>query len=105
MKAAKYTGQMVLEDTSAETKVSNGDAPVLVATEYFELGVDNPKVKVLQEILEYYCKYLVGLGGKQEQLQKEMSTSMNIMMIRDWVHGYNLLLIPILMMMLMRLSN
>ena len=105
MKAAKYTGQMVLEDTSAETKVSNGDAPALVATEYFELGVDNPKVKVLQEILEYYYKDLVGLGGKQEQLQKEMSTSMNIIMIRDWVHGYNLLLIPILMMMLMRLSN
>ena len=46
MKVAKYTGQMTLEDrTSAETKFSKGDVPVLVATEAFELGVDNPKVK------------------------------------------------------------
>ena len=46
VKAAKYTGQMTLEDrTLAETKFSKGDIPVLVATESFELGVDNPKVK------------------------------------------------------------
>lgn len=44
--AAKYTGQMNLEDrTSMETKFLKGDIPVLVATESFELGVDNPKVK------------------------------------------------------------
>jgi len=46
VKAAKYTGQMKLEDrTSTEAKFSKGDIPVLVATESFELGVDNPKVK------------------------------------------------------------
>ena len=51
VKAAKYTGQMTLEDrAAAETKFLKGDIPVLIATESFELGVDNPKVKQVIQI-------------------------------------------------------
>ena len=43
--AIKYTGQMALEDrVSAENRFLKGDASVLVATESFELGVDNPRI-------------------------------------------------------------
>ena len=45
VKALKYTGKMALQDkVQAESKFLKGDASVLVATEAFELGVDNPKV-------------------------------------------------------------
>ena len=43
--AIKYTGQMALEDrVSAENRFLKGDTSVLVATESFELGVDNPRI-------------------------------------------------------------
>ena len=45
VKALKYTGKMALQDkVQAESKFLKGDASVLVATEAFELGVDNPRV-------------------------------------------------------------
>ena len=45
VKAIKYTGKMALQDkVQAESKFLKGDASVLVATEAFELGVDNPRV-------------------------------------------------------------
>lgn len=43
--AIKYTGQMALEDRiSAENRFLKGDTSVLVATESFELGVNNPRI-------------------------------------------------------------
>jgi len=80
VKAAKYTGQMKLEDrTSTETKFSKGDIPVLVAIESSELGVDNPKVirigapRILGVLLQEFGR----AGRKAGAIAKRTSTSMN----------------------------
>ena len=45
VKVIKYTGKMALQDkVQAESRFLKGDISVLVATEAFELGVDNPRV-------------------------------------------------------------
>lgn len=45
IKAGRYTGQMNVEDRKlADKKFFQGDTSVLVATESFELGVNNPNV-------------------------------------------------------------
>jgi len=45
VKAIKYTGKMALQDkVQAESRFLKGDISVLVATEPFEFGVDNPRV-------------------------------------------------------------
>ena len=47
----KYTGQMALEDrVLAENRLLKGDTSVLVATESFELGVDNPRITQIVRI-------------------------------------------------------
>ena len=46
IKAGKYTGQMTVEDRKQSEKLFlQGDISVLVATESYELGVDNPNIK------------------------------------------------------------
>ena len=45
IKAGKYTGQMTVEDRKQSEKLFlQGDILVLVATESYELGVDNPNI-------------------------------------------------------------
>ena len=44
-KVGKYTGQMTVEDRrEADRQLLSGELSVLVATEFFELGVDNPNI-------------------------------------------------------------
>ena len=44
-KVGKYTGQMSIDDRQqADRKFLAGDLTVLIATESFELGVDNPNI-------------------------------------------------------------
>ena len=44
-KAAKYTGQMTIDDRNdTARRFSQGEFPVLVAKESFELGVNNPNI-------------------------------------------------------------
>ena len=50
-KVGRYTGQMTVEDRKkADRKLLNGDLSVLVATESFELGVDNPNINQVVRI-------------------------------------------------------
>ena len=84
---------MTLEDrTSAETKFSKGDIPILVATESFELGVDNPKVKQVIRIgaprnLGVLLQEFGRAGRKAGTVAKGISISMNMLMIRGWAYG------------------
>ena len=44
-KVGKYTGQMTVEDREqADHRLLQGELSILVSTEFFELGVDNPNI-------------------------------------------------------------
>jgi len=58
-KAGKYTGQMTVDDRKlADKKFFRGDVNILVATESYELGVDNPNVS---QIIRIGCPRNLGV--------------------------------------------
>ena len=59
VKAGKYTGKMSVEDRKqAEKKFLQGDIAVLVATESYELGVDNPNIS---QVIRIGCPRNLGV--------------------------------------------
>jgi len=59
VKAGKYTGKMKVEDREkAEKNFIQGDTKVLVATESYELGVDNPN---LNQVIRIGCPRNLGV--------------------------------------------
>ena len=59
VKAGKYTGKMKVEDCEkAEKNFIQGDTKVLVATESYELGVDNPN---LNQVIRIGCPCNLGV--------------------------------------------
>jgi len=58
-KAGKYTGKMTVEDRKqADRKLLQGELSVLVATESFELGVDNPNIN---QVIRIGCPRNLGV--------------------------------------------
>ena len=59
IKAGKYTGQMTVEDRKQSEKLFlQGDISVLVATESYELGVDNPNIN---QVIRIGCPRNLGV--------------------------------------------
>ena len=57
--AGKYTGKMTVEDRKqADCKLLQGELSVLVATESFELGVDNPSIN---QVIRIGCPRNLGV--------------------------------------------
>ena len=71
-KVGKYTGQMSIDDRQqADRKFLAGDLTVLIATESFELGVDNPNIT---QVIRIGCPQNLGVllqelghAGRNEQ--------------------------------------
>jgi len=68
--AMKYTGHMKFDDrVLVEKRFLKGDASVLVATESYELSVDNPRithvVRIAQETSVFFYKSLTMLAEKK----------------------------------------
>ena len=58
-KVGKYTGQMTVEDRKqADRKFLQGELSILVATESFELGVDNPNIN---QVIRIGCPCNLGV--------------------------------------------
>ena len=58
-KIGKYTGQMTVEDRKqADRKFLQGELSILVATESFELGVDNPNIN---QVIRIGCPCNLGV--------------------------------------------
>lgn len=58
-KVGRYTGQMTVEDRKkADRKLLNDDLSVLVATESFELGIDNPNIN---QVVHIGCPHNLGV--------------------------------------------
>ena len=58
-KVGKYTGQMSVDDRQqADRKFFKGDLTVLIATESFELGVDNPNIS---QVIRIGCPRNLGV--------------------------------------------
>ena len=72
-KVGKYTGQMTVENRrKVDRQLLNGELSVLVATESFELGVDNPNINQVVHIgYPHNLSVLlqeVGCAGRQKDL-------------------------------------
>ena len=73
IKVDKYTGQMNVEDRKqTDKKFLQGDTSVLVATESYELGVDNPNINQVIRIgcprnLRVFLQELGRAGRKTAQ--------------------------------------
>ena len=71
-KVGKFTGKMQIEDRKrADQKLSNGELSVLVATESYELGVDNPNI--IYQVVRIGCPHNlsvllqeIGRAGRQD---------------------------------------
>ena len=89
VKAIKYTGKMALQDkVQAEHRFLKGVISVLVATEAFELGVDNPRIT---QVVRIGCPRNLGVllqefgcaDRKEGMIAKHCCTSMNMLMINS----------------------
>ena len=59
IKAGKYTGQMNVEECKqADQNLLHGDTSILVATESFKLGVDNPNIS---QVIRIGCPHNFGV--------------------------------------------
>ena len=82
-KVGKYTGQITVEDRrKADRKLLNGELSVLVATESFELGVDNPNINQVVRIgcPRNNCVLLQEVEGRKILLQMVCSCLMSVLM-------------------------
>ena len=84
-KVGKFTGQMSVDDRQqADRKFLAGDLTVLIATESFELGVDNPNIS---QVIRMGC--LRNLGVLLQEVghvgRKEQSSANRLLLVNEYI--------------------
>ena len=89
-KVGKYTGQMSINDRQqADRKFLAGDLKVLIATESFELGVDNPNIS---QVIRIGCPRNLGVLLQEvgRAGRKEQSLANGLLFVNEYIDDKHL---------------